>query len=85
MNADALRTLLHTQPFEPFEIILSSGDRYAVKHPEMILILKNRVLVASDPRGPRQLPDSYITISYLHIAGAEPLGNQKHKSTLRRS
>ena len=84
MNAAALRTLLHTQPFEPFEIILSSGDRYAVRHPEMILILQNRVLVASDSRGPRKLPDTYTTISYLHIAGAEPLGERSKLSRRRK-
>ncbi len=76
MNAVALRELLKQQPFVPFELILSSGDRFRVVHPEMVWLLKERVLVALPakvPEGEDDLPDRYVTVSYLHIAAANPL------------
>ncbi len=73
MNATALRELLRQRPFTPFELILSSGDRFPVMHPEMMLLLKERVLLAVPAPGREELPDRYETISYLHIAAASPL------------
>lgn len=73
MNADALKKLLQKSPFIPFELILSSGDRFRVLHPEMMLLLKERVLVALPPDQSGELPDDYVWVSYLHIAAAKPL------------
>ncbi len=76
MNAQALRELLKQQPFAPFDLILSSGDRFRVVHPEMLLLLKERVLVVLPPAigsDDNDLPDRYVTVSYLHIAAANPL------------
>ena len=73
MNANALRELLRQKPFTPFELILSSGDRFPVMHPEMMLLMKERVLLALPAPGREELPDRYETISYLHIAAASPL------------
>jgi hypothetical protein len=78
MNADALRTLLRQQPFQPFDLVLSSGDRLRVPHPEMLLLLQNRVLVALPPKaGGRRLPDEYVTVSYLHMAAARPVESRR--------
>lgn len=73
MNATALRELLRQTPFTPFELILSSGDRFPVVHPEMMLLMKERVILALPAPGREELPDRYETISYLHIAAASPL------------
>ena len=74
MNATALRQLLKQEPFVPFELILSSGDRFRVVHPEMMWLLKERVLVALPPKESEDdLPDRYVTVSHLHIAAANPL------------
>jgi hypothetical protein len=73
MNAAALREILKRQPFTPFELVSSSGDRFPMRHPELVLLLKERVLMALDGDGMNDLPDRYTTISYLHIAAANPL------------
>jgi hypothetical protein len=49
MNADALRRLLTEQPFEPMDVILSSGHVFHIKHPENVIVMKN-TLVVTDPR-----------------------------------
>ena len=73
MNANALRELLRQKPFTPFELSLSSGDRFPVMHPEMMLLMKEPVILALPAPGREELPDRYETISYLHIAAASPL------------
>ena len=46
MNAEALRRLLEIRPFEPVEVELSSGQVFAIKHPETVILLKNTLVVA---------------------------------------
>jgi hypothetical protein len=62
MNAQAVREMLHRRPFEPFEIILSSGERHVVKHPEFAIVTANRVVVVD--------PDTEQTsfIALLHVS-----------------
>ncbi len=73
MTAATLRELIRAAPFVPFEVILSSGDRYVVDHPEMIFLLKERALIALPPFDEDEsLAIKYVTISYLHIAAARP-------------
>lgn len=48
MNAEALRRLLSVRPFEPVEVELSSGQVFAIKHPENVIVLNNTLVVA-DP------------------------------------
>ncbi len=48
MNAEALRKLLSVRPFEPVEVELSSGQVFAIKHPETVIVLNNTLVVA-DP------------------------------------
>lgn len=73
MNATALRELLKQQPFAPFDLILSSGDRVSVLHPEFVFLLKERVLIGIPSQKGDDLPDRYTTVSYLHIAAAKPV------------
>ena len=74
MHVNAIKDHLAAKPFEPFEIILSSGDRFPVHHPENVLLTKERAIVAySTSRRDAELPEGAISISYLHIAAIEPM------------
>lgn len=48
MNPEAIRNLLSVRPFESVEVELSSGQVFAIKHPETVIVLKNTLVVA-DP------------------------------------
>jgi hypothetical protein len=61
MNADRLRDLLNVRPFEPLEVELSSGQVFAIKHPENVIVLKNTLVVA-DPE-----TDSVQWTSLIHV------------------
>ena len=63
MNPDSIRQLLRAQPFEPFEIRMSNGDTYPVRHPENVLPTGSR-LVWVDPAA-----DIINVLSLLHING----------------
>jgi hypothetical protein len=45
MNAETIRELLRRQPFEPFEVHMSNGEVYAVRHPEQALLAGSRLLI----------------------------------------
>ncbi len=65
MNAETLRELLGRKPFDLFAIRMTNGDVFQVKHPEMALLLKTKIIVG-DPDNDR----SWIC-SLLHIATIE--------------
>ena len=66
MSHEATQSLLRRQPFEPFEIRLTNGEKYEIRHPEVVLLLKSRLVIA--------LPDDRMVICpLLHIASVETL------------
>jgi len=66
MNYESMREVLQRQPFEPFEIRLTNGEKHEVRHPEMALLLRSRLVIA--------LPDDRMVICpLLHIASVEIL------------
>ena len=65
MNADAIREMLDRRPFEPFEVIMSSGERHLVKHPEFLMLLQSKLAIGD------LLTDRLIVLSQtrvLHIS-----------------
>jgi hypothetical protein len=66
MNYESMREVLQRQPFEAFEIRLTNGEKHEVRHPEMALLLRSRLVIA--------LPDDRMVICpLLHIASVETL------------
>ena len=61
MNSEALKNLLAVRPFEPIEVELSSGQIFAIKHPENVIVLKN-TLVVTEPE-----TDTVQWTSLIHI------------------
>jgi hypothetical protein len=72
MSVRELRHRLQKQPFEPFRVVLSSGESYEVRHPEMALLLRGGIYVA-EPDAKGELPEVPAWCSYLHITAIEPI------------
>lgn len=70
MNAEAIRELLRHQPFEPFEVVMSSGERYSVKHPEFLMLLPSKAVIG-DP-----VTDRLAILSLMHITELRPIQPQ---------
>jgi len=66
MSHEAMQKLLRRQPFEPFEIRLTNGEKHEVRHPEMALLLRSRLLIALSD-------DRVVICPLLHIASIETL------------
>jgi len=70
MNAEAVRAMLRRQPFSPFAIVMSSGERHIVKHPECLAMTPNRLLVV-DPD-----TEAFAVLAMLHVAELQGLERQ---------
>ena len=75
MTADTFRQILKRAPFQPFRVVMSSGEAYQVMHPEMALVsgraLGTRVTGHGVPEG-----DRLVFCSYLHISASGELRRQ---------
>jgi hypothetical protein len=67
MNREAMLELRRRQPFEPFEVRLTNGEKHKVRHPEMALVQRSRVIITV-PNSDRMAINPL-----LHIASVETL------------
>lgn len=67
MNPESARELLRRQPFEPFEVHLSNGERHPIRQPENPLVTGSRMVIAYPET------DRIIVVSLLHINTYEML------------
>lgn len=72
MTTMDFRHLLRRQPFKPFRLVMSSGESYEVRHPEMALVTKNDILVGTD-LGDDGMPAEFRICPLFHVATVEPL------------
>ncbi len=70
---DAIDDFLRRKPFESFRTATSSGDRYDVRHPELVLRVKNGLYV--EPCGRGGVADRAVFISLLHMVAIEAPAN----------
>jgi hypothetical protein len=72
MTADTFREILRRVPFEPFRVVMSSGESYNVVHPEMVFVTaKALILAIADPS--HADGERLAFCSYLHAAHVETL------------
>ncbi len=74
MTVQTFRNLLKERPFKPFRVVMSSGQSYEVRHPEMALITKSDLLVGIDIEDDG-VPAEFKICSLLHVTAVEPLSS----------
>jgi len=67
MSSETLQELLRRRPFESFEVRMSNGDVFHVRHPEFAFINRSN-LVIGDPQS-----DRVAICALLHIADIHTL------------
>ncbi len=72
MTVQTFRELLAQQPFRPFRLVMSSGQSYEVRHPEMAFLTRSDMLIGVD-LGEDNVPADFRICSLLHVATIEPL------------
>jgi len=70
MTVESFRRLLQKRPFQPFRVVLSGGERYEVRHPEMALLTRTTLYIGigSEDQG---IPEDATWCSLLHITAVE--------------
>jgi hypothetical protein len=72
MTVQTFRELLSQRPFKPFRLVMSSGQTYDVRHPEMAMLTRTDILVGIDETR-HGVPASFKICSLLHVTAVEPL------------
>ena len=72
MTLQTFRELLSQRPFKPFRIVMSSGQTYEVRHPEMAMLTRTDMLVGVGDTD-EGVPAEFKICSLLHITAVEPL------------
>lgn len=72
MTVQTFRDLLNQNPFKPFRLVMSSGQSYEVRHPEMALLTKSDMLVGVGDTD-EGVPAEFKICSLLHVTAVEPL------------
>jgi hypothetical protein len=73
MTLQTFRELLSQRPFKPFRLVMSSGQTYDVRHPEMAWLTRTSILVGIDVADDG-VPAEFKICSLLHVATVGPLG-----------
>lgn len=72
MTTTMVRDMLRQQPFRPFRVVMSSGEAYDVRHPEMAWVTKNDLFVGIDVADDGLPADARICPLF-HVSTLEPL------------
>jgi hypothetical protein len=72
MTLQTFRELMSQRPFKPFRLVMSSGQAYEVRHPEMAWLTRTSILVGIDAEDDG-VPAEFKICSLLHVTAVEPL------------
>ena len=72
MTVQTFRELLTQRPFRPFRLVMSSGQSYEVRHPEMAMLTRTDMLVGVGEVD-EGVPSEFRICSLLHVTTVEPL------------
>ncbi len=75
MTVQTFRELLSARPFRPFRLVMSSGQSYEVRHPEMAMLTRTSLLVGTGTEE-NGVPEEFKICSLLHVATVEPAVRQ---------
>jgi hypothetical protein len=72
MTVQTFKEMLGRRPFQPVRLVMSSGERYEIRHPEMALLTRTDILVGLDERDDG-VPARFKICSLLHVTAIEPI------------
>jgi len=85
ITANNIQEKLKERPFVPFRVIMSSGQFYDIKHPDLVLVGKRHLFVGTASEDNPTMFDRSSLLPMLHVAALEalpaeasPSGNGQH-------
>lgn len=82
MLGEAIKKRLEHRPFEPFRLLISSGEEVEVRHPEMAILTRSSIAVGHNMKD--RVADYVLDYSLIHVVKIEPLGMPKSGNGRRR-
>jgi len=61
------------QPFEPFRVVLTTGDRYDIHHPDVIMVGRRSLIIGITKDEKQTVYDQTIKVDLFHVVGIEDL------------
>ena len=81
MRPQDILELLQARPFEPFELQISTGERFSVQHPENLLVGRSKCYLPVFEDG---IVERMVHISLIHIVKIELTNGRKPDSRHRK-
>ncbi len=75
MTVQTFREMLARRPFQPVKLVLSSGQAYEIRHPEMALLTRSSILIGVDVADDG-VPTEFKIVSLLHVTAIEPIATR---------
>ena len=73
MSAEELRDVLKQQPFEPFRLVMSDGEGFDVRHPDLLLIGQRSAMVGLTGQPGQIFYERVVKVDLRHVIRLEPL------------
>jgi len=73
MTHEELHNAARRHPFEPFRVILTTGDAYDIRHPDLIMVGRRSAIIGFPCKGEATVYDRTIKVDLRHIVGIEDL------------
>jgi hypothetical protein len=73
MTQEELQDAARRQPFEPFRVVLTTGETFDIRHPDLILVGRRSAIIGmtNDLNGTAY--DRTMKVDLLHVVGIEEL------------
>lgn len=73
MRAEELIELIRVRPFVPLRIHMTDGQTYDIRHPDAVLVMRQRVDIGVRPDPMTGVLERVDHCSLLHVVRIEPL------------
>ncbi len=74
MRPEDILEILRATPFEPFRVYLTDGAVYEIRHPDMAIVQRSKVIVAvPGPAAPDGPAERTVNCALIHITRTEVL------------
>ena len=82
MLAEEFLELIRRRPFIPIRVHMSDGSHYDIKHPEMVIVGRNTMVIALGASYEEGIPEDYAHCSWLHVTHVEDIKRPQRLSKL---
>ena len=73
MTQEELHEEARRQPFRPFRIVLTTGEAYDIRHPDLILVGRRSLAIGIVNEGTGTAFDRLVRADLLHVVRTEEL------------